>query len=323
MADKHIADGESTFKSVCSAPDACLVGKDVIPFDSFQELSKQKQYAQKVNARGQHVLTVGSVIAGTQSNAGNGVVSGTSGEGGDCIVLTGADNVNAHGQPIARHLSDVAMNNGNTAGKLYTQASPATGEIKENRHPCNDPPKRSPDLDKLEQLKTDLQNNTFNAHNLDQYVRFGETSQITQGWVDSIQAGQDSWAVTKGASGVTRGALGFLKDAVLGIGQLAYVGAKRLSPVTRLEDQVDSLILAENIRLGNVCLEQLEQQAKAIGKELAKPVTDAWAKGEHAEAITRGGLELAIILLPIAKAGVAGKAGSTKACGHRSLPEIW
>ena len=75
MADKHIADGESGFKAVSSAPDVCVVGGSAVPFDSFQDLSKQKSYVPSVKARGEHILTVGSVIAGTQGNAGSGVVS--------------------------------------------------------------------------------------------------------------------------------------------------------------------------------------------------------------------------------------------------------
>jgi hypothetical protein len=307
MADKHIADGESGFKAVSSAPDVCMVGGSAVPFDSFQDLSKQKSYVNSVKARCQHILTVGSVIAGTQGNAGSGVVSGTSLGGGDCTILTGANKVNAEGRPIARHLSDVAMNNGNTLGKLYTQAGQANGAIKDHRHPCNDPPKRSQTLDKLEALRQDLQNNALNANRLDQYVRFGETGETLQGGIDTIRPGQDSSKFTQGAAGAARATLGFLKDATLGIGQLAYAAAKRLSPVNRSLDQVNALILAEDIRLGNVCMAQVGEQAKAMGQAIAKPVTEPWEKGDYAESVTRGALEAATLLLPLAKFGKAGE----------------
>ena len=307
MADKHIADGEPGFKAASSAPDVCVVGGSAVPFDSFQDLSKQKSYVDSVKARGKHILTVGSVIAGSLGNAGSGVVSGTSQGSGDCTILTGANKVKAEGKPIARHLSDVAMNNGNTLGKLYTQSGQANGTLKDNRHPCNDPPKRSETLDKLEAFRQDLENNALNANRLDQYMRLDEKGEMLQGGIDTIRPGQDSPSFTQGAAGATRATLGFLKDTGLGIGQLAYAAAKRLSPVNKTLDQVNGLILAENIRLGNVCMEQIGEQAKAMGQAIVKPVTDPWAKGDYAEAITRGALEAATLLLPFTKFGKAGE----------------
>ncbi len=307
MADKHIADGEPGFKAASSAPDVCMVGGSAVPFDSFQDLSKQKSYVDSVKARGKHLLTVGSVIAGSLGNAGSGVVSGTSQGSGDCTILTGANKVKAEGKPIARHLSDVAMNNGNTLGKLYTQSGQANGTLKDNRHPCNDPPKRSETLDKLEAFKQDLENNALNANRLDQYMRLDEKGEMLQGGIDTIRPGQDSPSFTQGAAGATRATLGFLKDTGLGIGQLAYAAAKRLSPVNKTLDQVNALILAENIRLGNVCMGQIGEQAKAMGQAIVKPVTDPWAKGDYAESVTRGGLELVTLLLPFTKLGKAGE----------------
>ncbi|MCX7113139.1 MAG: DUF4150 domain-containing protein [Proteobacteria bacterium] len=307
MADKHIADGEPGFKAASSAPDVCVVGGSAVPFDSFQDLSKQKSYVDSVKARGKHLLTVGSVIAGSLGNAGSGVVSGTSQGSGDCTILTGANKVKAEGKPVARHLSDVAMNNGNTLGKLYTQSGQANGTIKDNRHPCNDPPKRSETLDKLEAFKQDLENNALNANRLDQYMRLDEKGEMLQEGIDTIRPGQDSSSFTQGAAGATRATLGFLKDAGLGIGQLAYAAAKRLSPVNKTLDQVNALILAENIRLGNVCMGQIGEQAKAMGQAIVKPVTDPWAKGDYAESVTRGGLELVTLLLPFTQFGKAGE----------------
>ena len=66
------------FRVVCSSPDVCEVGGYKVPFDSYQTLDSERQYSSTVWARGCRALNVGSVIAGTQSNAGKGVISGTS-----------------------------------------------------------------------------------------------------------------------------------------------------------------------------------------------------------------------------------------------------
>ncbi|MFZ4701833.1 MAG: PAAR-like domain-containing protein, partial [Candidatus Methylumidiphilus sp.] len=310
MADKHIADGESAFKAVSSAPDVCLVGNSPVPFDSFQILSAQRKYAATVKARGEHVLTIGSVIAGTQGNAGSGVISGTSLGSGDCTLLTGAGSVKAEKMPIARHLSDVSMNNGNTLGKLYTQGSSPNGTIEDSQQACQDPPKRSEFLDALEAQKKALESDSLNAHQLDQYVRFDETSQILQGGIDSLRPGPDSWPITQGAAGVGRAILSFGKDLALLPGQLAYTVAKRYSLATLSEDGVNALILAENIRLGNVCTEQVWQTTKAFGNAIVKPVTVPWERGDYAESITRGGLEIGTLVLPFTKFGKLGKGGN-------------
>jgi len=314
MAEKHIADGEPSFKAASVAPDVCLVGGSAVPFDSFQDLSHEKDYVSTVKARGEHVLTVGSVIAGTQGNAGSGVVSGTSLGSGDCKITSGADSVKAEGKPVARHLSDVSMNNGNTPGKLYTMASAPNGIIQDNKQPCNNPPKRSEFLDKLEALKKDLEDDIANAKPLDKYAApyFNNADEYSQKLIDSIRPVQDSLEVTQGAAEVARGALGFGKDFGLGLGKL-FVEVIQLNLVTQLEtgleQGISAAILAENIRLGNVCGELIKQQALAAGKEIAKPVTEPWVRGDHIEAVTRGVLEVGAILAPLTKIGKLGKVG--------------
>lgn len=129
MAEKHIGNRQSNYVVVSTAPDVCKVGDALVPFDSFQDLSHEKSYVTHVRARGQPILTVGSVIAGTQSNAGKGVSSGTSLGNGDCQILTGVPHIKCKGMPIARHGSLVAMNNGNTLGTLYTQINSPNGPI--------------------------------------------------------------------------------------------------------------------------------------------------------------------------------------------------
>lgn len=129
MAEKHIGSQESQYMAISTAPDVCMVGNIPVPFDSFQDLSHIKSYVTNVRARGKSILTVGSVIAGTQSNAGKGISSGTSLGNGDCTIITGVPHIKCKGMPVARQDSLVAMNNGNTVGKLYTQINPANGEI--------------------------------------------------------------------------------------------------------------------------------------------------------------------------------------------------
>lgn len=129
MAEKHIGSMEAQYVVVSTAPDVCVVGIVPVPFDSFQDLSHQKSYVSNVRARGKSILTVGSVIAGSQSNAGKGVISGTSQDKGDCEILTGVPHIKCKGKPIARNGSLVMMNNGNTIGTLYTQVNPPNGPI--------------------------------------------------------------------------------------------------------------------------------------------------------------------------------------------------
>jgi uncharacterized Zn-binding protein involved in type VI secretion len=129
MAEKHIGSQESQYMVISTAPDVCMVGIVPVPFDSFQDLSHIKSYVTNVRARGKPILTVGSVIAGTQSNAGKGISSGTSLGNGDCTIITGVPHIKCKGMPVARQDSLVAMNNGNTVGKLYTQINPANHEI--------------------------------------------------------------------------------------------------------------------------------------------------------------------------------------------------
>lgn len=121
MGNYHIGDGESRFRVVCSSPDVCEVGGYKVPFDSYQTLDSERQYSSTVWARGCRALNVGSVIAGTQSNAGKGVISGTSQGTGDCVILTGSPTVTIEGKPVAYHGSVVGINNHNCLGKLYTK----------------------------------------------------------------------------------------------------------------------------------------------------------------------------------------------------------
>ena len=111
MAEKHIADAESTWKVCNINPDMCIVNGQVVPFEIYQVLTPEKSnYASTVHARGCKVLKVNSIIKGVIGNAGKGVSSGVSQGSGDTVVLEGAKSVRVEGQLCARHMDLVEMN---------------------------------------------------------------------------------------------------------------------------------------------------------------------------------------------------------------------
>lgn len=129
MAERHIGNRKGQYVVVSIAPDVCKVGDALVPFDSFQDLSHEKSYITNVRAQGNPILTVDSIIAGTQSNAGKGIISDTSLGSGDCRILTGVDHIKCKGKAISRDGSLVSVNNDNTIGELHTQLNPANQEI--------------------------------------------------------------------------------------------------------------------------------------------------------------------------------------------------
>lgn len=111
MAEKHVADAESTWKVCNINPDMCIVNGKVVPFEIYQVLTPEKSnYARTVQARGCRVLKVDSIIKGVIGNAGKGVSSGVSRGSGDTQVLKGASSVHVEGKPGARHLDLCDMN---------------------------------------------------------------------------------------------------------------------------------------------------------------------------------------------------------------------
>ena len=111
MAEKHIADAESTFKVVNINPDMCFVNGTVVPFEIYRELPPEKSnYSHDVHARGCMVLHVDSVIQGVVGDAGSGVISGVSQGGGNNIIRMGAQTVRVEGYLVARHDDLVGMN---------------------------------------------------------------------------------------------------------------------------------------------------------------------------------------------------------------------
>lgn len=111
MATKHIADAEGCFTCNNVTPDFCRVGKDVIPFDISRTLKPKKAcYANSVFARGAQTLTIQSIIAGVDGNAGKGVKSGVSQADGSSEVQGGSGSVFVEGKKTARHGDEVLMN---------------------------------------------------------------------------------------------------------------------------------------------------------------------------------------------------------------------
>lgn len=111
MADKHIADAESTFVIVNVNPDFCRVGKSIIAFDICQVLQPEKAaYAGTVFARGEKVMMIDSVVKAVKGNAGKGVRSGVSLGTGDSKIQQGSSTVFTEGKATARHLDEVLMN---------------------------------------------------------------------------------------------------------------------------------------------------------------------------------------------------------------------
>ncbi|HGY4722035.1 TPA: DUF6531 domain-containing protein [Citrobacter amalonaticus] len=338
MADKHIADGESAFLAVNSSPDACQVGDVVVPFDSFQLLSNKKQYSETVWARGFSVLNVGSVIAGTQSNAGKGVISGTSLSSGDCTVLSGSPTVSVEGKAVALHGSMVGMNNMNCQGTLLTKQAPPNMAVKDNAQPCNNPPVSSPRLEELMKSRQEVSNSLLESlrESLDFSKGINSADEWAKEQIDKLRpvplvsgSGQMIYDMETGAeipveiynaqneinAGVVRGVLGFGRSMVSGIASLGNMLDQHFLEDPRVKP-LDMNILMENIRLGNVCLEGIEKQISDTWGGIKDKTSKAWddfqnaSAGDKAEMATRALAEIATLLLPVSKVGLASKPGA-------------
>ncbi|KPU94875.1 hypothetical protein APR50_34740 [Variovorax paradoxus] len=110
-AEKHIADAESRFMVVNVAPDFCIVGNQVVPFDIVSMLPpEQAAYSHTVFARGEKVLMVDSIVKGVAGNAGSGVRSGVSLGAGNVKIVAGSQTVFVESRAVARHGDLCEMN---------------------------------------------------------------------------------------------------------------------------------------------------------------------------------------------------------------------
>jgi len=108
---KHIADAEPEFVVTNVPPDFCEVDGCVVAFDICQKMSDERaDYSPNFFARGQKVLKVGSIIRGTEGNAGKGVLSGVAEKSGDAMMIEGAAHLFVNGKAICRHLDKALMN---------------------------------------------------------------------------------------------------------------------------------------------------------------------------------------------------------------------
>jgi hypothetical protein len=236
--------------------------------------------------------------------------------------------VHVNGLICARHDSLVWMNYGpggpNTVGRLKTDEGPPLGTAENGKLPCNDPPKSSPWLEKLQKLKEQLKG--IDPDQMDQIVRIGETSKMLDEQIAKIDVKDDGTILGKYGNWKaqeTRAILGFGKDIALGLSQLLYSASKLANPAGLIHTQLDNLILAENIKLGNICDESVKQAAKGVWDAVKKPVTDPWDKGNYVEAVTRGILEvgsLALAVGDLAKLGKAGQLSKAAEAGNAAKP---
>lgn len=331
---RHVAHAEG-WQAVCTSPDFCRVGKDIIAFNSFATLDTKVNASPNVKARGTAVYRKGDVIKNVKGDAGKHVVSGTSLGSGHVKILDGHESVKVNGIPAARHDSRCLINCdasgvGGAQGKLITeQKSVRSSRGNNSTNPEAPPGKRtSPKLEALKAAREKAANGMLDLDAIDEYVNFKESNMLLDGLIAEIRGAPGTLADQ--AAQVARGVLGFAKDAVLGVSELAYEGIKAVPKLVQLTQtqsgqllaQLDGKILAENIKLGNITAKTIGSATLDIGKAIVKPVTDPWAKGQYVESITRGATEIGTLgngwlkgskAAKAARAPSAAKAESTNA----------
>ena len=301
----HIAHAEG-WKAISVAPDICKVGNAMVAFNSHATLDNKVTASANVKARGTAVYRKGDVIKVVQGDAGKHIVSGTSLGSGHVKILDGHDKIKVNGQAIARHDSRCLVNcdasgNGGAQGKVITEVKSTIvlpppvqpeGKDKEQKD------RTSERLEALKRARTDVAAHMANMNAPDEYVRFHDLDEKLNGWIQQV-SGKGGTAADAIAQ-VTRGFLGFGKDLAIGLGEIAYEGGKGVFKLVQLNHtengnlikQIDSQILAENIRLGNVGWARTVNGVIALGSAIVKPVTDPWKKEQYGEAVTRAGVEI-------------------------------
>jgi hypothetical protein len=255
-----------------------------------------------------------------QGNAGAHVVSGTSQGSGFVKIIEGHENVKVNRIPVARHDSLCMVNcngagAGGALGKLVTEqktVAPAPGGA---TNPDAPPGERTSErLERLKAARAKIEAGQLDFNALDEYVNFKGSNQALDELIGQIKG-------TPGTAGdyaaqATRGLLGFGKDFVMGVGELAYEGIKGVPKLLRMAytsegeaiTQLNGMILAENIKLGNITPGTVGQGALNIGKALVKPITDPWGKGQYVEAVMRGTAEVGTLAFGALKGVNAAKA---------------
>lgn len=314
----HIADAEA-WLAVATEPDLCKVGKCVVAFNSFARLDRKHTASPDVKARGALVYRVGDLFMTTYANAGAHIVCGTSLCSAYVQVLGGHANVKVNALPAARHDSACRINcdstgMGGARGQIVTmtktvapaaakQASAAPGTLA----------RVSKKLLALKSLRDALMAGRLDPDAFDWTFDFDSANAALDGWIGEIHG-------TPGTVGdwdaqIGRAALGFTKDFVMGVGELAYEAIKGVPKLAlrntregRLLARLDEQILAEEISLGNADAPSIARDALGLAKAMARPVSDPWAKGQYVESTMRGGLEVLTFWSGALKAARAAKA---------------
>ncbi|MEB4631481.1 polymorphic toxin type 15 domain-containing protein [Burkholderia contaminans] len=313
-SSQHIAN-ESDWKAFCTQPDFCRVGNQVVGFETFAVIDHKQVASPNVKAQGKPVYRVGDTHQGVQADAGQGVVSQTSGGSGYVKILSGQSNVKVNGLPVARNGSACLINCnaegvGGTTGQIETAYKSTQSSADDVLNPDAPPGQRtSKRLDDLQRQRAALNDKLINVDDADKVVDFDSANKTLDGWIGEIKGTPGSYADQAAQAG--RGLLGFGKDAVMGIGNLAYSGAKGAvglaqtvgTSAGREAAVLDAQILAENIRIGNITPGTVGNTALNIGKAIVKPVTDPWSKGQYTESVTRGLAE--VITAPLASTKLA------------------
>jgi hypothetical protein len=176
--------------------------------------------------------------------------------------------------------------------------------------------------EKLKQLTAEreaLNKKLINSDAADEYVRFDELHGSLNDLIEEIK-GEPGTLVDYVAQ-ADRAVIGFVKDALVGVGEAAYEGSKMIFDVQQamltpagIKGQIlDAQILLENIRLGNVTTGTMSNgavnTATSVGKAIVAPVNEPWAKGQYVESVTRAGAEILSLPLTALKASKLTKAG--------------
>jgi hypothetical protein len=266
------------------------------------------------------VYRKGDMVKGVQADAGKHIESGTSQGSGHVKILDGHNNVKVNNIPIAKHNGNCMINcdasgNGGAKGKLVTEQKSVTASASKAANPQAPPGQRTSDkLTRLTQAKAKLEAGQLDFNALDDYVNFKDGNAGFDGFIGKIQGTPGS--ASDYAAQATRGVLGFVKDGVMGIGEMAYEGIKAVPKIGRslytssgqAISQLDAQIFAENIQLGNITPGTIGQGALDIGKAMVKPVTDPWKKGQYVESGTRAVTEVGTLAFGWIKGSKAAQA---------------
>lgn len=321
---RHVAHAEG-WKAICTAPDLCRVGKDIVGFDSMATLDNKQKSSSDVKARGTSVYRKGDIFKTVQGDAGKHIESGTSLGNGYVQILDGHDSVKVNNIPVARHDSRCKINcdasgKGGTMGKLITeQKTVGPGNASAASNPQAPPGERtSTKLEMLKKAKEQIESGQLDLDALDEYVDFKDGNVVLDEVIGSIRG-------TPGSHGdypaqAARGLLGFVKDIVMGVSELAYEGVKAVPKLVRrtgtesgiLQTLIDAQIFAEEIALGNFDGQGFGKAALELGRAVLKPVTDPWAKGQYVEASVRAIAEIGTVGAGSIKGGQALKAASAE-----------